>query len=93
MTARFLLDGQLRWMRQWGFEVAVGTSPGPDLDVVREREGVTVFPVTIRREISPLADLTALAELRGAIRGWCPDIVNAGTPKAGTRQYWRSARQ
>jgi glycosyltransferase involved in cell wall biosynthesis len=83
MTARHLLRGQLAWMRERGFDVAVAASPGSDLDVVREREGVTVFDIPISREIDLLADLRSLRALRELMRSWKPDIVNAGTPKAG----------
>lgn len=83
MTARHLLRGQLAWMQARGFEVAVAASPGADLDVVAEREGVTVFPIAIPREIAPVADLQAVAALRQLMRAWRPDVVNAGTPKAG----------
>ena len=83
MTARHLLRGQLAWMQARGFEVAVASSPGVDLDVVAEREGVQVFPVAIPREIDPITDLRAVAALRRVMAEWQPDIVNAGTPKAG----------
>ena len=83
MTARHLLREQLAWMQARGFEVAVAASPGADLDVVAEREGVVVFPVPIPREIDPIADLRAIAALRRVMADWQPDIVNAGTPKAG----------
>ncbi len=83
MTARHLLAGQLAWMQARGFEVAVACAPGSDLDVVGEREGVATFPIPIGREIAPIADLRALWELGQVMRTWQPDVVNAGTPKAG----------
>jgi glycosyltransferase involved in cell wall biosynthesis len=83
MTARHLLRGQLAAARERGFEVAVATAPGPDLDRVAARDGVEVFPVPIAREIAPLADARALAALAGVVRRWRPGVVNAGTPKAG----------
>lgn len=83
MSALHLLKGQLAWMREAGFEVAVAASPGPDLQAVAEREGVVVFPIPMRREIHPLADLRALAALTRLVRRWRPQVVNAGTPKAG----------
>ena len=83
MTARYLLAGQLAWMQAHGFEVSVAASPGPDLDAVAEREGVSVFPVAIPREIDPVRDLRAVLALRRLMAEWRPDIVNAGTPKAG----------
>ncbi len=83
MTARHLLRGQLEAARAHGYDVAVATSPGPDLDAVAERDGVTVLPVPMAREIAPLADLRSVAALVRVMRRWRPDVVNAGTPKAG----------
>ncbi|PAP76391.1 glycosyltransferase family 4 protein [Rubrivirga marina] len=83
MTARHLLRGQLAAAGRRGFDVAVATAAGPDLDRVAARDGVEVFPVPITREIAPLADARALAALVGVMRRWRPDVVNAGTPKAG----------
>lgn len=83
MTARHLLRGQLAFMQEAGFEVAVACSPGADLDAVAERDGVTVRPVDIPREIDLLADLRAVRALRRVMTEWAPDIVNASTPKAG----------
>lgn len=83
ITADYLLRGQLRHVRDAGFEVAVCTSPGPSLERVAEREGVEVLAVKIPREIAPFADLGALFRLVRVLRRWRPTIVNAGTPKAG----------
>ena len=83
MSARLLLRGQLRWMRERGFEVAVAAAAGAELDGVAQREGVPVFPIPMQREIDAAADLRALAALWRLMRHWRPDIVNASTPKAG----------
>ncbi len=83
MSARLLVDGQLAYFRQQGFEVAVICGPGHDLDTVASREGVEVRPVAMAREIDPLQDAVSLVRLAAALRDLRPDIVNAGTPKAG----------
>jgi glycosyltransferase involved in cell wall biosynthesis len=83
ISARVLLKGQLAQMREWGFDVSVISAPGPDLDAVREREGVRVVPLRMAREIAPASDARALAELTAVLRKLDPDIVNASTPKAG----------
>lgn len=83
MTARLLLQGQLRFMQRSGFDVTVLSSPGSDLSEVREREGVETLDVPMHREISPWNDLKSLARLYRTLRRLQPDIVNAGTPKAG----------
>lgn len=83
MTARHLLRGQLRSLRRRGFEVILVTSPGPDLEVAAEREGVRVEVVPMAREMAPWRDLRALTRLTRLLRRLTPDLVNAGTPKAG----------
>lgn len=83
MTARHLMRGQLRWLAGRGFEVALATAPGPDLDAVAAEEGIATYPVPMAREIAPVADLAALMRLGRAIRAFRPHLVHAGTPKAG----------
>ncbi|CAN5774757.1 glycosyltransferase family 4 protein [soil metagenome] len=83
VTAKVLLRGQLADLRIHGFDVTVISSPGPELDVVREREGVRVIGIPIARETDALADARALAALTRELRALAPDIVNASTAKAG----------
>lgn len=83
VTAFRLMDGQLVELRRRGFRVSVVTAPGELLEQVALREGVEVYPVPMRREVSPGADLVSLARLVVLLRRLKPDLVNAGTPKAG----------
>ncbi len=83
LSARLLLRGQLQQMREWGFDVSVVSSPGPDLEVVRTREQVRTVPILIEREISPARDAISLGRLVKVMRELRPHIVNASTPKAG----------
>jgi len=83
LSAHALLRGQLRYMREHGLEVIVVTSPGEELEMVAMAEGVEVLKVPMRREISPLHDLVSLWRLFKTLRELKPDLVNAGTPKAG----------
>ncbi len=83
MSAEYLLVGQLRFMREFGFDVAIACSPSEHLDRAASREGVPAFSVEIPREITPVGDVRALAGLVRVIRAFRPDIVYAGTPKAG----------
>lgn len=82
-TARVLLRGQLAFMREAGFDVTVIASPGAELEVVAQREGVRVLGIEMPREINVVRDAKALLELSKALGAWAPDIVNASTPKAG----------
>jgi glycosyltransferase involved in cell wall biosynthesis len=83
MTARILLEGQLRYLAGAGFDPVLVCSPGPELAGVAEREGVPVETLPMAREISPFRDLRALVGLVRRFRRLRPAIVNAGTPKAG----------
>ena len=83
ISAENLMNGQLSFLREHGFDITVIAAPSESLDVVREREQVATIPIPIEREISPIADVRTLAKLCGIFRNLRPDIVNAGTPKAG----------
>lgn len=78
-----LMRGQLATVRERGFGVIVAASPSWELDAVTEREGVPTVGVPMNREITPLQDLVALYRLVRVMKDVRPDIVNAGTPKAG----------
>jgi glycosyltransferase involved in cell wall biosynthesis len=75
--------GQLAYFRELGFEVKAVASPGPALLRAAERERVQAIPISISREISPWHDVISLFHLWHLFRRLKPDIVNAGTPKAG----------
>ena len=83
ITADAFLRGQLAYMRERGFDVTVVSSPGPELDRVREREDVATIALPMARPIRPRADAESLARLVPLLRRLRPDIVNASTPKAG----------
>lgn len=83
ITAFRLMDGQLGFMRQRGYDVTVITAPGALLERAAVREGVRCVAVPMTREVSPLADALSLARLTKVLVELKPDIVNAGTPKAG----------
>ena len=83
MSADVLLRGQLKWMRAQGWEVTVITNPGPEIADIEAREGISVVPVRMEREIAPWSDARSLAEIVRVLRRLRPDVVNASTPKAG----------
>lgn len=83
ISAENLMNGQLTFLRERGFDITVIAAPSESLDIVREREQVATIPIPIEREISPAADARTLTKLCGILRKLRPDIVNAGTPKAG----------
>lgn len=91
LSARTLLRGQLRYLRERGFDVILVCSPGEGLEAFARSEGVRSFTVPMRRDISPLRDVISLWRLFRLLRRLRPDIVNASTPKAsllGTLAAW-----
>lgn len=84
LSAWTLLRGQLAYFRKQGYDVHLACAPGPALADVAEREGVTVHELPMDREASSLMrDLRSLAAMSSLMRRIRPDVVNAGTPKAG----------
>ncbi|HSV91821.1 MAG TPA: glycosyltransferase family 4 protein, partial [Desulfobacterales bacterium] len=84
LSAWTLLRGQLAHFRAHGYDVHLACSPGPALPEVATREGVTVHEIPMNRDASsPLRDAGSLVAMTGLMRRLRPDIVNAGTPKAG----------
>jgi glycosyltransferase involved in cell wall biosynthesis len=78
-----LMRGQLAHLRHAGFEVAVISAPGEQLDRICGEQDVLPVPVPMEREIAPLRDLAAWWRIYRILRRLRPDLVNSGTPKAG----------
>lgn len=83
VTADVLLRGQLRFLRESGFDVTVISSPGPELERVATREGVDVVEVPMSREVDVRGDAVSLRRMVSVLRRLRPSIVNASTAKAG----------
>lgn len=66
-----------------GFEVAIASSKGAELDLISNRENPVIFPVEMEREIKLFSDFISLLKVIIVIYRFRPDIVNSGTPKAG----------
>ena len=77
------LRGQLRFARDNGFTSAILCSSGELAELVANEEGVPLLRVPMEREISPARDWRSFKRICGVLRRSRPDIVNAGTPKAG----------
>lgn len=78
-----LMRGQLRYLRDAGFEMAAVCAPGDELESLRENEGVPCFDVEMERAFAPLADPVSLWDLWLLMRRFRPLITNVGTTKAG----------
>ncbi|MBB6097848.1 lipopolysaccharide/colanic/teichoic acid biosynthesis glycosyltransferase [Deinobacterium chartae] len=85
LSARSFLRGQLAHFRAAGWELHLAAAPEPaaDLEEVARQEGVTAHQLPMQREIAPLHDAAALLRTWWLMRRLRPQIVNAGTPKAG----------
>lgn len=74
--------GQLRELSQ-EYDVVALSSPDPELEDIRKREGVRTVGVPMRRKIGPFHDLVSLLRLFRIFRKERPDMVHSITPKAG----------
>lgn len=83
MTLELFLRGQIAFMKKRGIEVMAVSSPGPALERVAQRDGITVCPIPMKRGISPLSDLLSLIRLVRFFRRVRPDVVHSSTGKAG----------
>lgn len=74
--------GQLAYLIANGCDVDFVSGPGPQLDATRD-QGARPWAIPMEREIAPLRDLVSLWRLWRLFRRTHPDLVVAGTPKAG----------
>jgi glycosyltransferase involved in cell wall biosynthesis len=77
------LRGQVAAARAAGFEVSLLSGPGPMATALAAAEGAHLVEVEMARDMAPARDLASLVAIVRALRRLRPDIVNAGTPKAG----------
>ncbi|MDP9956818.1 glycosyltransferase involved in cell wall biosynthesis [Epilithonimonas hungarica] len=77
-----LLKGQLEFLNNY-FEVTAISGKGADLDEVRNRERVNIYPIEMQRQISPFKDFVSLIKLYRYFKRERPDVIHSITPKAG----------
>ncbi|HEV3301121.1 MAG TPA: DegT/DnrJ/EryC1/StrS family aminotransferase [Planctomycetaceae bacterium] len=82
MTAWAFLRGQLRFMKERGFDVTLISAPGWELEEIAKQEEATAIAVPMLREPAPLSDAVTLTRLTALLRRIRPQIVHCGTPKA-----------
>jgi glycosyltransferase involved in cell wall biosynthesis len=78
-----LLKGQLRFMKDQGFDVILLSANGKEVQNVIENEKCTHIPVSLTRKMNPFLDLVCLIQLIIIFKKYKPDIVHTHTPKAG----------
>ena len=81
-TLDVLLKGQLRFLNKY-FEVVAVSGEDKHLQNIKEREGVQIHSVKMKRRISVYRDLISLIKLYLFFRKTKPQIVHSITPKAG----------
>lgn len=82
LSLNLLLKGQLKMLNE-EYEVVAVSSPGEDLKMVEEREGVRVVELPMERRISLFKDILSLWAMIKLIRKEKPWMVYSLTPKAG----------
>ena len=83
MSLKVLLRGQMKYMRENGFQVLMISADGRELEEVKEYEGCPHRLVNMTRQITPVKDAGAMWKLYRLFREEKPDIVHSHTPKAG----------
>lgn len=81
-TLESLLNDQLRMVNEH-YEVVAVSSPGKEMQVLREREGIRTIEVPMERRISPIKDFISLIRMIWVFLKERPYMVHSMTPKAG----------
>jgi glycosyltransferase involved in cell wall biosynthesis len=83
IALKYLLAGQMRYMRENGFDVIMVSADGEGREDLVKQEGCAHHIIPMTRTISPIADLRSLWKMYRFIKKEKPDIVHSHTPKAG----------
>ena len=81
-TLESLLNDQLRMVNEH-YEVVAVSSPGKEMQILREREGIRTIEVPMERRISPIKDFISLVRMIWVFVKERPYMVHSMTPKAG----------
>jgi glycosyltransferase involved in cell wall biosynthesis len=82
MSLRYLLHGQLSFMKAQGFEVLAVSADGKERDEIQQ-EGIAHVIIPFTRKITLFKDVVCLVALIRLFIRERPDIVHTHTPKAG----------
>ena len=83
MAFHVLLKGQMKYMKDAGFDVILVSADGRERDDVLQSEECPHVIIPMTRKITPFADLKSLWQLYRFFKKEKPDIVHSHTPKAG----------
>lgn len=70
-------------MREKGYEMIAVSSPGEQLDELRDKDGFATYAVPMARHISFFGDIKSLFRMIKVFRKERPQMVHSLTPKAG----------
>ncbi len=80
ITLKVLLLAQIKAAQKAGFEVHGICTKGPNFEMLQNL-GVRMYPVLIKRSISPISDLAAVWKMYSYFRQERMDVVHTHTPK------------
>jgi glycosyltransferase involved in cell wall biosynthesis len=83
IALKYLLAGQLRYMKENGFDVLMVSADGEGREDAIQQEGCKHIIIPMTRKITPFKDLGSLLKLYRFFKKVKPDIVHSHTPKAG----------
>lgn len=83
LSLKLLLAGQMKFMKEHGWDVLMVSSDGREVQQVIRAEGVRHEVVPFTRQITPFQDLVCIWKLIQLFKREKPDIVHTHTPKAG----------
>jgi glycosyltransferase involved in cell wall biosynthesis len=83
LALKYLLTGQMNFMKNHGFEVVMISADGPERDSIIKEEECRHVIVPFTRKITPFHDLLCLFKLINILRKEKADIIHSHTPKAG----------
>lgn len=79
-TFKVLLIAQIKTAKRAGYDVHGICTKGPNFDFLRSQD-IHIYPVTIKRSISPFSDLMALWKIYRYLKKEKINIVHTHTPK------------
>ncbi len=83
LSLKLLLVGQMKYMKENGWDVVMVSSDGREIPQVLKAEDCRHEVIPFTRKITPIQDLVCLWQLYSLIKREQPDIVHTHTPKAG----------
>ncbi len=83
LSLKLLLAGQMKFMKDNGWDVLMVSADGREINQICKSEGVEHVVIPFTRQITPFQDLICIWKLYQLFKQEKPDIVHTHTPKAG----------